>query len=623
MSITIGIGIKPRSSGAAPTPPVLPSDIETITTSENIQVIALGDSFTRGESTANPETQGFIPVLNSMLQLLCGNGGTYVASPPMSGMTMNTAWGRLNASVVGRNIISPWTGSIFNGIGGYFDATTTLTLTVNGSSMDIVYGECTQATNGMMIAIDGGAPVYYGNFYPFAIGRIQWRKINIPLGADVDHTVVFTGPDYWELTHVIGKKGNGIRTFHAGMDGAIAGNFGVALDTEFLKLMKPRIVIVELGINDYLLQTALVNYETYIENIIVSAQEYADCVILVNQPQFNLSANAIPRSDYNDILTTLAGTYGCLLYDLDAKFVSLANGVAQGWQTGMGNGHPTILGHSVIATDLYNMILGFAFTLPPYAYEPELTTYITGLATPLSSGQLTKLNTLIKNIKEGMGILNLSDKFDCMYILAGETQESSLKNIVKNAHHCTSPAMPTFTAFEGFKGNGSTQYLDTNYNPSIDKVKYSLSHAALGVYSRTNNSEASAEIAVSDAAHANSSELSFNWAGTSSKGLNSNSILGGTITNPSIGFKSEVRLVGSYIHTFYNGLFLEYVVCAETGIANNNFYICGWNLNGILSYQSTKQLSLVTISEAIYTMDNKVLCDAFEAYMDSNGKGVI
>lgn len=40
----------------------------------------------------------------------------------------------------------------------------------------------------------------------------------------------------------------------------------------------------------------------------------------------------------------------------------------------------------------------------------------------------------------------------------------------------------TFTAGQGFTGNGSTMYLNTNYNPAVDGVKYTLNSCYASVY---------------------------------------------------------------------------------------------------------------------------------------------
>lgn len=43
---------------------------------------------------------------------------------------------------------------------------------------------------------------------------------------------------------------------------------------------------------------------------------------------------------------------------------------------------------------------------------------------------------------------------------------------------------PTFTASQGFTGNGSTSYLNSHYIPSIDANKYTLNSASYGMYQR-------------------------------------------------------------------------------------------------------------------------------------------
>jgi hypothetical protein len=94
----------------------------------------------------------------------------------------------------------------------------------------------------------------------------------------------------------------------------------------------------------------------------------------------------------------------------------------------------------------------------------ETVTYITGLTTPLSSGQVTLIDTFVTSLKTGLSITTLDEVFDVMYILAGETAESSLRNLIKNDHHATAVNSPTFTALEGFTGDGLTKYINTNYN---------------------------------------------------------------------------------------------------------------------------------------------------------------
>lgn len=114
----------------------------------------------------------------------------------------------------------------------------------------------------------------------------------------------------------------------------------------------------------------------------------------------------------------------------------------------------------------------------------ELTTYITGLTTPLSSEQRRRLNTFVKNIVTRAGVSNLTDLVDTMWVRIGETSESCLKNLAKDAHHSAlagTPA-PVFTALGGFTPNGTTGYLDLNFNPNDDGVNFTQNSASQGVY---------------------------------------------------------------------------------------------------------------------------------------------
>lgn len=120
--------------------------------------------------------------------------------------------------------------------------------------------------------------------------------------------------------------------------------------------------------------------------------------------------------------------------------------------------------------------------------EPEIHQYISGLTVPLSWQQVKKLNRFVRALKNGLGISRLSEYFDIMYVLAGETQESSLRNIVKNSHHATAVNSPTFYTNDGVLFNGTNNYITTNYKPHTDGVNYTQDNASMGVHVRNEGS---------------------------------------------------------------------------------------------------------------------------------------
>ena len=268
------------------------------------------------------------------------------------------------------------------------------------------------------------------------------------------------------------------------------------------------------------------------------------------------------------------------------------------------------------ATEIKKIYQGTTLLYSSFTYDPDLLTYIDSLVTPLSEGQLALLNTFIVNLKSGLSIANLSDAFDVMYILAGETAESSLRNMVRRAHDATAVNAPLFTALEGFTGNGINAYINCNYNLLNDSIRYTVYDASLGVYTRT---FATIDIMIAGA-------LAGTWMRISSSRtwlhINSNDdaprvyVLAG----------GAGMRIGSLIGTDGTGLFLY---------MNKNKYgaTTAGDINGILNegvtllkystYYSPSQISFAFTGRGFTQSEANIITDVFEAYMDANGKGVI
>lgn len=256
--------------------------------------------------------------------------------------------------------------------------------------------------------------------------------------------------------------------------------------------------------------------------------------------------------------------------------------------------------------------------------ESELTTYITGLTTPLSSAQLVRINTLIKALKTGLSITNLSDAFDCMYILAGETAESSLKNLVKNLHHATNVNACTHTQYEGYKGNATDNYIDYNYNPTSHADNYSLNNASFGVYIRTGWSSGTNGLEIG-------SDLSTGLRVTSPSsnkgraGINSADVLTITAGNFSNIIKASFFIIRRADNTNIvinraKTLISPDSAEASADLPNADFESFG-GFSGI-GYSDSQQ-SFVFIGRAFSEANEGIIIDAVEAYMDANGKGIL
>jgi hypothetical protein len=93
-----------------------------------------------------------------------------------------------------------------------------------------------------------------------------------------------------------------------------------------------------------------------------------------------------------------------------------------------------------------------------------------------------KQNTLVISLKSA-GIWN---KLDILKIYATNNSNMATLNWkVPASHQTTLVNSPTFTANLGFKGNASTSYLNTNFNPATSGVQYTLNNASRFIYLKT------------------------------------------------------------------------------------------------------------------------------------------
>jgi len=104
-----------------------------------------------------------------------------------------------------------------------------------------------------------------------------------------------------------------------------------------------------------------------------------------------------------------------------------------------------------------------------------------------SSGQQTLQNQLVVDLKDG-GIWSKLDTFG-VFATDGDS-DFALIDWIRLSDY-TAVNSPTFTTDVGFQGDGISSYIDSNYNPGVNNVNYSLNSASYGydqVISRTTSS---------------------------------------------------------------------------------------------------------------------------------------
>ena len=100
-----------------------------------------------------------------------------------------------------------------------------------------------------------------------------------------------------------------------------------------------------------------------------------------------------------------------------------------------------------------------------------------------SASQQTLQNTLVTDLKTA----GVWDKLDVFYCFAtdGDSDYATLNWKAPSSHQVTKINSPTFTADSGFTGDGSSSYLDTNYNPATSGTNYTLNDASISIWNNT------------------------------------------------------------------------------------------------------------------------------------------
>jgi hypothetical protein len=114
------------------------------------------------------------------------------------------------------------------------------------------------------------------------------------------------------------------------------------------------------------------------------------------------------------------------------------------------------------------------------SYSDEAAAYFAAMAVQPSAAQRAAINARIVAIKARAG---LWDKFDILCFYDIHAEQAALLNVKypAGAFNQTNNGT-TFTAFSGFKGGGTGQFIDTNYTPSTDKINASQHSFSMGLW---------------------------------------------------------------------------------------------------------------------------------------------
>lgn len=114
------------------------------------------------------------------------------------------------------------------------------------------------------------------------------------------------------------------------------------------------------------------------------------------------------------------------------------------------------------------------------SYDADAEAYFTA-ATVTETAYKDAINQFVLDLKAA----SIWTKFDRLWILANQNETAALTCLVSLNQDASAVNSPTFTAGEGFAGNGSSQYINSGYAVGTDNVNLTQNSAAYFFYSNT------------------------------------------------------------------------------------------------------------------------------------------
>jgi hypothetical protein len=256
-------------------------------------------------------------------------------------------------------------------------------------------------------------------------------------------------------------------------------------------------------------------------------------------------------------------------------------------------------------------MMGGALVLGPKTLA--YSTVVTSRGGSLTTNELLYLTTFETSLGSDL------DEFDRLWIHGlGNDVAARTSFVNPTSTIITAVNSPTFIANQGYQGNGSTSYLDTNYNPSTQGVKYTTNNASALSYILNNviggtsigsfNGSSTGPFLLPQAS-LNTPVYFINNAPNDTNG-----------SGNSLGLSTINRYSSSSANLYKNGIFNSVNVRPSSAIPNLSVFISGLNNNGTYGSAFTGKISVSGLGSSNYNQAN--LYSAIQALGTSIGWAV-
>ena len=261
---------------------------------------------------------------------------------------------------------------------------------------------------------------------------------------------------------------------------------------------------------------------------------------------------------------------------------------------------------------------GTAFlNVPPVdLYCSEYDTVLAAFGTLPHDTIKTKQNAMVYSL-DSMGVW---DRMAVFYVFAAheESSESLINWITPGTYDADNVSSTTWAQWQGYTGDGASDYISTNFNPYTDSTHYGNNNGTVAIYLRTNIQEAATVYGSYGAgtiirvAPRNTSDVCYYRINAADNSYATNT--------DSRGLWIATRRGHNETELYRNGSHFDNETTESAGIPNAEITILNY-YPGVGNY-STHQVAIAFIMDAVSDDEASKINTIIERYMDSIGTGV-
>ena len=242
-------------------------------------------------------------------------------------------------------------------------------------------------------------------------------------------------------------------------------------------------------------------------------------------------------------------------------------------------------------------------TPQPTSYDTLTTAWLGQVSSP-SQQTIYAVDAFFKQLRADGNLL-----LDYCFLFAQDNQANSRVSLINpSLYNVTEHSSPTWNAYLGYTGNGSSSYLATNFNDSANGVNYSLNNGSMGCYLRLNVS-ASSSVNMGSRNSSLFTQLSIRYASTTAQ-VSMNGLTEPNISNANTqGLAILRRQSSSSIELSLNASVLGSSTQTSSALSPKNDYIMAWNNTTApgffdnnqysLAFKGSGNINLVTFNSAV------------------------